>query len=145
MKPYEWAILITILLLIYAGLFLNGRNMLALAIVCHVTAGTLSVGYIYGAKIRPIGRAKQTFLSAAIRNQFVPLKQKPWKKAVAELIREFPGFDDFFLSVDDLHAMENDAGVYFVGMYSLSGQGLNFGYFMAGILRPQGALEFFTL
>jgi hypothetical protein len=145
MKLYEWAVLVAVLTLAYGGLILNRSGMLPIAILCWVMAGTLSFGYVYWAKIRPIGMARQAFIAAASRNEFVPLGDKPWKGVVGGLLRVFPGFHSIYLGVSDLQGLQNHAGVFFMGNYAMSGDGLHFGYFMTGVFYPHSRLESLSL
>ncbi len=145
MKPYEFVLLVVIVALFYAGMYFYGDGATVLGILCYVAVGTLAIGYLYLAKLRPIGLAKQTILAVAERNGFVQLLEKPQRKAVAKLMRQFPGFGDFCLDVDLLHGMQNESGVYYLGRYGLGGAGSNFGCFVIGALPSLDTPDSFTL
>jgi hypothetical protein len=135
MKLYEWFFYAVLIALIYAGLIVYAKVDAILGIACFVAAGVLSVSCLYIAKLRPLLLARQAFLSVAARNGFIGCSGKPKQKHVSGYLRDFPGFGDVYLGVDDLHTMQNESGTFYAGRYALSGSGLNFGYFMLGILR----------
>lgn len=140
------SILITVnLALLGVGFWMLDRGSTAVAVACFVLAGALTIGYIAYVKIRPLILAKQAFLDAAARNGMAARSSKPEKKAVAKFLRQFPGFDDFSLGIDHLHALESGSGLHIAGMYSLGGQGLNFGYFLAGVIDLSASGERLSL
>lgn len=141
----EVVVLVAVMLLIYAGFFLKEAGMLPLAGACWTAAASLVIGYLYRVKIRPLALARRAFLAAASRNRFVSLNDATLKSIARQMVRRFPGFDDVYLHVDDLHGLEHEAGLLLMGSYAMSGGGMSFGYFLTGALRPRGRLESFTL
>jgi hypothetical protein len=119
--------------------------MPVLGITCWVAAGLIFIGYIYLRKLLPLARAKQAFLDAAIRHHFIPLNRHRQKDECARLIKTFPGFDDWHLGLSEMRCLECDGGVFIAGEYAPSGEGLYFGFFLLGILRPHATLESLTV
>ena len=134
MRWYEILITIANIALVILGFRLLKDGMTAAAIACFVTAGVFFIGYMLVVKLLPMMRAKEAFVASAERNGFEPSSEKRDKKSVAWLLRHFPGFDDVSLGVDYLHIRKDGESVHTAGFYSLSGQGLNFGYFLAGAI-----------
>ncbi len=129
MKLYEYLLVIINVTLIYFGLALFDSNM-GLSVTAFIIAGVLFCGYIYFVKTAPIKHFKQLFIEMVTANGFQPVSVSVTKKDVIKQLKLFPGFDDLFLSVDELYTLENQAGIYFAGSYSISGYGINSGYFI---------------
>jgi hypothetical protein len=134
MKLYEWLLTIINVTLIYAGIALWDKYPgLALAAFTVVAVSFLS--YIYFVKTRPMQLLKKLFAETAAANGFKPLPGKSASADLAKIIRQFPGFDDLFFSVEELYTLDDKSGLYFAGRYSLSGYGTNSGYFLLADLE----------
>lgn len=138
-------IIVNTSLVVVGGYLFSKLGMPMLGIACWVAAGLILICYIFVRKLLPLARAKQTFLDAALRHHFIPLNDHRRKDELARLIKTFSGFDDLCLKLSELRSLENNGGVFFAGEYALSGEGLEFGYFLLGILRPHASLESLTL
>jgi hypothetical protein len=134
MKKYEYLLVIINVTLIYFGLALFDSNM-GLSVTAFIIVGVLFCSYIYFVKTAPMKHLKQLFIEMVTANGFQPVSVSATKKDVIKQLRLFPGFDDLFLSVDELYTLENESALYFAGSYSISGYGINSGYFVLGNLQ----------
>ncbi|MDA7981001.1 MAG: hypothetical protein MPJ50_19785, partial [Pirellulales bacterium] len=135
MKPYEFVLLIVNLCLGYAGWYwLTQGNIPFLGVLCLTLACIILIAYLYLAKFRPTAVARQSFLEAVDENGFIAVKEKAAHKTVADLMKCFPNFADFYLGVINLHVREDETGIYFAGRYFTSGKSINFGFFLVGVL-----------
>jgi hypothetical protein len=129
MKFYEWILTIVCVILIYTGLALWSQN-LGMAVGVFLLAAVLFLGYMYFVKDRPMKLIREIFVSSVIAEGFRAAKDKPIRRDVSNAIKQFPGFDDLFFSLEDLYLLEQERRRYFAGEYSISGYGFNRGYFL---------------
>ncbi len=130
----ETATIAVVLALIVGGLVLCKHGHMVLGVTSCTLGAFTSLGYLYFVKLRPFGLAKQAFLDAVGRHEFVPLPDKQWAKGVKKLLRDFDGFGDIFLDLELVHGVDKEVGRFFAGRYLTTGEGMNFGYFMIGQL-----------
>ena len=140
MKLYEWILTIINVVLIYVGIALWDKYP-SWSVAAFVVVAILFLSYIYFVKTRPMQLLKELFAETAAARGFSPVSGKAAGRKLEKIIKQFPGFDDLFLSIDELYTLSDKSGLYFAGRYSVSGYGLNSGYFLLVDLKGNTVLE----
>jgi hypothetical protein len=139
MKIYEWILTLSCVVLIYTGIALWDKYP-GWAVMAYIVTAVLFLSYLYFVKTLPILKMRKLFVKTAAANGF-RTAPKTANSEVSKTLRQFPGFDDLFFSVEELQVFENSSAECFAGKYSLSGYGINNGYFLFLKLNENAGIE----
>jgi hypothetical protein len=128
MKLYEWVLTLICVTLIYTGIAIWPKHP-GMSAGAFLTVAILFSGYMYFVKTAPMKRLGKLFVETATRNGFKPLNDKSTCRNISNIIKQFPGFDDLFLTINELYCLEKSK-LYFAGKYHINGYGINSGYFL---------------
>ncbi len=138
MRRYEYLLVIIDISLIYYGWASFDRNP-KVSLGVFSLAALIFLAYSYFIKTAPLRRLERLFKATMIASGFSSVRDKAAKLEIVKSLRQFPGFDDIFLSVKDIYRLDSLDIHCWAGRYDSSGYGNNSGYFLLFALEPSQA------